>query len=262
VSLVLAKLTVVKPADSSYDQPGKTWMRKGSASKIEAVLLAIGLVLLATFFIFRIHSYFASRAALRMFAAANAFVAENGKTGLREVDFSLWSEARIKAYKQSLAASTDGPIAVLTIPRLSLEVPVFEGTDEMVLNRGVGRIEGTAGPGENGNIGIAGHRDGFFRGLKNIQAGDTLELATWKGRITYVVDTTEIVQPEDVRVLQPKGQPALTLVTCYPFYFVGHAPQRYIVHASIVKQDLSGNPEPNFGVRAINQTINQMEATK
>ena len=109
---------------------------------------------------------------------------------------------------------------------------MFEGTDDLVLNRGLGWIVGTARPGDTGNIGIAGHRDGFFRGLKDIAAGDTMELETQGRRATYVVDEIEIVTPEQVEVLKPRAAPAITLVTCYPFYFIGDAPRRFIVHAT------------------------------
>ena len=124
-------------------------------------------------------------------------------------------------------------MAVLGIGKLRLRVPVFEGTDDLVLNRGLGWIDGTARPGERGNIGIAGHRDGFFRGLKDIAVGDAMELETLGKRATYVVDEIEIVAPEQVEVLRPRAAPAITLVTCYPFYFVGDAPQRFIVHATL-----------------------------
>jgi sortase A len=226
--------------------------------KLEAVLLVIGLALIAAFLAFRIHSALASRAALREFARMFEKSMAGAPQGTRSPDPSLWSEKRIEAYKQSLSVPADSPIAVLAIPRLSLEVPVFEGTDEMILNRGVGRITGTARTGEEGNIGIAGHRDGFFRCLKDIQSGDRIELATLKVKTAYVVDSIAIVLPEDVGVLKPTGHPTLTLVTCYPFYFVGHAPKRYIVRASIVEQDTPGNRKSNFEVR---NTYNQ-EATK
>jgi sortase A len=97
----------------------------------------------------------------------------------------------------------------------------------------VGHIGGTMRPGENGNIGIAGHRDGFFRVLKDVGPGDAIELATTSRTDTYVVDQIVLVSPNDVSVLQPRSISSLTLVTCYPFYFVGSAPQRYIVQASI-----------------------------
>jgi sortase A len=124
---------------------------------------------------------------------------------------------------------------VLRIDKLGIEVPVFDGTDDLTLNRGVGRIIGTARLGGTGNIGIAGHRDGFFRGLKDISVGDKVDLMMIEARAAYVVDQIEIVSPDDVRVLQPRGVPSLTLVTCYPFYFVGDAPNRFIVHASVVR---------------------------
>ena len=111
---------------------------------------------------------------------------------------------------------------------------MLEGTDDVTLNRGVGRIAGTSRVGESGNLGIAGHRDGFFRGLKDIAVGDKIELATANGTDTYVVDKIQIVNPNDVTVLRPTLESSLTLVTCYPFYFIGGAPQRYIVHASML----------------------------
>jgi sortase A len=124
-------------------------------------------------------------------------------------------------------------MAVLRIPKLNLEVPVLNGTDRFTLNRGVGRIPGTAFPGETGNIGIAGHRDGFFRGLKDIHMGDKIELLTAKGTDIYTVDRILITDPSDVSVLDSGTKPALTLVTCYPFHYIGPAPRRFIVEASL-----------------------------
>jgi sortase A len=131
----------------------------------------------------------------------------------------------------------EAPLAVLSIPRIGVEVPVFDGTDELVLNRGAGRIAGTAKPGQPGNIGIAAHRDGFFRGLKDIRVGDRVALRAQSDEFLYTVDNIEIVEPTDVSVLRNRSSSSVTLVTCYPFYFVGDAPQRYIVHASIVDSD-------------------------
>jgi sortase A len=115
-----------------------------------------------------------------------------------------------------------------------LEVPVLAGTDDRTLDRAVGYIEDTAKPGTEGNTGIAGHRDGFFRGLKDIATGDTIELDTLDAKAQYRVERTWIVNPDDVSVLDPTPTGALTLVTCYPFYFVGSAPQRFIVRAVLV----------------------------
>src|SRR6185503_18622734 len=107
----------------------------------------------------------------------------------------------------------------------------------VTLDRGVGHIEHTAAPRSDGNSGIAGHRDGFFRGLKDIGSGDAIELETLGEREVYRVDRMWIVDPTDVSVLDPTPTPSLTLVTCYPFYFVGSAPQRYIVRAVRTESD-------------------------
>lgn len=146
-------------------------------------------------------------------------------------DFSSWSDKRIAAYRDSAVSHFSPAVAILRIPRIHLEAPVLEGTDDLTLNRGVGRIVGTAAPGESGNIGIAGHRDSFFRKLKDITIGDSIELVTRKNSIIYVVNRVSIVDPSDTSVLGSHSN-SLTLVTCYPFYFIGSAPQRYIVQAS------------------------------
>jgi sortase A len=151
------------------------------------------------------------------------------------VDFTDWSVNRIKAYKESLEMDFAGPLAILAVPRLGIHAPLFEGTDDVTLDRGVGRIAGTALPGKAGNLGVAGHRDGFFRPLKDIKQGDTIKVITPSALATYNVDRIEIVDPTDIRVLKPGTKTTLTLVTCYPFYFIGHAPKRFIVEASLVQ---------------------------
>jgi len=151
------------------------------------------------------------------------------------VDFELWSDKRIAAYKETLTQRFDPPVALLEISKIHLEVPVFNGTDEAILNRGVGRIIGTAHPGGRGNIGIAGHRDGFFRALKDIAIGDAVVLVTTEGKRRYRVNNITIVAPDNVEILRDKSVPTLTLVTCYPFYFHGDAPQRYILQCSLNK---------------------------
>lgn len=125
-------------------------------------------------------------------------------------------------------------IGRLDIPRLSLSVVVVEGTDKPVLSRAAGHIVGTGLPGHPGNVGIAAHRDTFFRPLRNIQNNDTLTLTTVSGEYHYRVVSTQVVSPYDVAVLNPDGTEVLTLVTCFPFYFVGPAPQRFIVRAKRV----------------------------
>lgn len=148
------------------------------------------------------------------------------------VDQKGWSAHRIAAYEAGRIGPVSPPLAVLKIPRLGLIVPVLEGTEDRLLDVGVGHIPDTALPGEPGNIAIAGHRDGFFRGLKDVRAGDVIQLTTREAESTYVVENTWIVQPDDVSVLDPTTAPSVTLVTCYPFYFVGSAPQRFIVRAT------------------------------
>ena len=149
------------------------------------------------------------------------------------VDSSLWSADRVEGYEKSLQHEFDLPLAVLRIPKIDLEVPVLAGIDELTLNRAVGHIDGTALPGDDGNVGIAGHRDGFFRGLKDVEVGDHLILETITGSADYVISDLLIVNPQDVYVLAPTQDPTVTLVTCYPFYYVGNAPRRFIVQARL-----------------------------
>ena len=146
-------------------------------------------------------------------------------------DMSLWDPKRIAAWHGVLNEPAPPPLAVLRIPKIRLEVPILQGTDDVTLNRAVGHIDDTALPGAEGNSGIAGHRDGFFRGLQDIGPGDTLELETLRGKEAYRVERIWVVSPEDVSVLETTPAQSLTLVTCYPFYYVGPAPQRYIVRA-------------------------------
>lgn len=211
---------------------------------LDRLLLVLGLVFLAIYGSALLHRHISSGMALRSFeqtklaAVSNAnsrAMSQSHKEG--DIDIALWSEKRVQAYQESLLNSTDVPIAVLAIQKLHIKAAVFNGTEDLALNRGVGRIIGTAKPGQPGNIGIAGHRDGFFRGLKDAEVGDTIELVTPQRTYSYAIESMQIVNPDDVSVLKPTSRPSLTLVTCYPFYFIGHAPQRYIVHASITGFD-------------------------
>jgi sortase A len=148
-----------------------------------------------------------------------------------KVDMKLWSPGRVKAYKAALQQASPATLAILRIPRLKLEVPVYDGTADAVLDLAAGRIEGTALPGTTGNVGIAAHRDGFFRVLKDLKEGDALVLDTPVATEQYRVEWIRITTPEDVSVIDPTPGPAVTLVGCYPFYHVGAAPQRFIVRA-------------------------------
>jgi sortase A len=136
-------------------------------------------------------------------------------------------------------------IGRLEIPRLKLAVMVREGADESTLSRAVGHIPGTALPGRIGNVGLAGHRDTFFRKLMNIHADDTIELQTTTGTYRYLVKSTRIVTPRDVSVLKASGGETLTLVTCYPFYYVGSAPKRFIVRATQIEASQQHSPQPS-----------------
>ena len=122
-------------------------------------------------------------------------------------------------------------ISRLEIPSLDLSVMVLEGADEPDLLLGVGRVPGTALPGEEGNVALAGHRDTFFRRLRKIQKNDNITLTTVQGTYRYQVESTRITAPDDVKVLKPVGGPILTLITCYPFDYLGSAPERFVVRA-------------------------------
>jgi len=143
------------------------------------------------------------------------------------------------APKKSAPDKTDTPtypsegsgVAILKIPRLGVSALVIEGADKRELALGPGHIPGTALPGGGGNIGIAAHRDTFFRPLRFIRPGDTVTLTSPERELRYKVAFTKIVRPENVEVLSPTPREALTLVTCFPFYYVGAAPERFIVRA-------------------------------
>jgi sortase A len=142
-------------------------------------------------------------------------------------------QARV-AHTMPSAMSVAFPRAVLRIPSLDLEVPVYAGTSTGVLNRGAGLIEGSAWPGsDDGNIGIAAHRDSFFRPLQDIRPGNQVYIDTVQSTRRYRVTRISVVAPRDVAVLDDTGQPSVTLVTCYPFHYVGAAPQRFIVRAEL-----------------------------
>jgi len=128
-----------------------------------------------------------------------------------------------------------GLVGRIAIRRVGISAVVAEGSDETTLRRAVGHIAGTALPGEPGNVGLAGHRDTFFRALRNIRAGDLIVLTTPRGEFRYSVVSMKVVKPNALDVLDPTSEEILTLVTCYPFHFVGSAPNRFIVRAKRVR---------------------------
>ena len=204
---------------------------------LERTFIGAGCLLLAAYALAQTHAVVGQSQAVDAFrlaqidARASTAVAE---TASQAVDTSLWAKGRIAAYNDSLEVNMGTPAGLLHIPSVDLTVPIFEGTAELNLSRGVGRIEGTSGIGEAGNTGIAGHRDGFFRSLKDVKVGDVIEVETLDEMVSYRIENFLIVDPSDIEVLDQTTESMLTLVTCYPFYFVGHAPQRYIVQAARV----------------------------
>lgn len=199
-------------------------------SGLERMLLAFGVALLLVYAAARVYTPVYSRLEMHRYWRAQSAQSYDGNSG--KPDFRLWSKQRVAAYEASLNSRLSLPLGILKIPSIDLEVPLLEGTDDLTLNRAVGHIEGTPVPGSPGNIGVAGHRDGFFRGLKDIQTGDVIELFHQNRTDRYIVDEILIVAPEETSVLSERSKASLTLVTCYPFYFVGSAPLRYIVRAS------------------------------
>ncbi|MAT93236.1 MAG: sortase [Halioglobus sp.] len=154
-------------------------------------------------------------------------------SGTEHPDTSLWSPGRIEDYRSSLDAALPDILGVLEIDALELKVPVYADSSEQVMDRGAGIIEGMAYPHEPGNIGISGHRDGYFRVLKDIRVGDVITLQTLEGAKRFTVDAIRIVDKADTSVLQDTREQTVTLVTCYPFYYVGPAPRRFVVTARL-----------------------------
>lgn len=149
-----------------------------------------------------------------------------------EPDTSLWAPGRIDDYQRTLNADLPPLLGVLEVPSVGLKVPVYSTDNDLTMDRGAGIIDGMSYPHEPGNIGISGHRDGYFRVLKDVQPGDKLILQTLEGVKEFSVTATQVVEIDDTRLLQDTRDQSVTLVTCYPFYFVGPAPKRFIVTAS------------------------------
>ena len=190
-----------------------------------------GALLLVAYFGIRLQHAATARSEVRRFERQRAIVQGQRTLAVAAPDQSLWAPERVRAWRES-AAKGEAPLAVLRIPKIAVEAPLLEGTSDAALDYGVGHIEDTAAPGTAGNVGIAGHRDGFFRRLGDLAPGDAIELETLSGRQEFAVDKTWLLTPDDVWVLDPSTSSELTLVTCYPFYYNGAAPKRYIVRAS------------------------------
>lgn len=225
----------------------------GKLRTVQWIFIAVGVVLVGIFVAALVHREMGSRSDMEAFEEAKraraipTLTAEVAPESTPEptkaplptdfpVDTELWAKGRIAKYEESLEHEFDAPMAILRIPKIDLEVAVLEGTDDLTLNRAVGWIVGTATLETMGNFGIAGHRDGYFRRLKDVVVGDKIQLETLDGTMSFIIEDISIVNPSDVHVLNPTERPTVTLVGCYPFYFVGKAPQRYIVRAVLVEE--------------------------
>jgi sortase A len=195
-------------------------------SVIEKALWTAGCLLVLVYLVLRVSAAAASHAAL---ATATAMIEPQ-----YQPQYRLWSQERIEAYRASATLEAGPLVGTLQIPSLELLVPLYGDTDELHLNRGVGLIAGMAQPGRQGNVGIAGHRDGFFRVLRDIRRGERVEVRTLASRYVYEVSGVSIVDAADATLLAPTHEPSLTLVTCYPFYFVGPAPRRFVVRGVLI----------------------------
>jgi sortase A len=143
-------------------------------------------------------------------------------------------EGLMRAERIDIAGVSRTPLGRIEISSIGLAAMILEGTDARTLRRAVGHIPGTPLPGQQGNVAITGHRDTFFRPLRNIRKEDEIRLTTLSGSYRYCVDSIKVVEPEDTEVLENSDSAILTLVTCYPFYFVGPAPNRFIVRAHMI----------------------------
>jgi sortase A len=152
--------------------------------------------------------------------------------GERELEQLRRNPPAVSAAPATIADGT--LVGQVEIPKLHLSAVVFQGTSDGILAQGVGHLDASAFPGQAGNVVLAAHRDTFFRSLRNIRKGDLVQVTTPYAVRTYAVDSTEVVKPTETGVMASTATPTLTLITCYPFYYVGHAPKRFIVRASPV----------------------------
>lgn len=191
-------------------------MRKG-LRVLEITAWSCGLLCLLILLLFRVEASQSARAASRLQASAPDRASTQEAHDDNARDFATYN----------------GVIGRLEVPALKLQVPILNDYDPNSLRRGVGRIRGTGVPGGLGNFVVAGHRDTYFRPLRDVQKGMVMHVVADNGTFDYTIDSTEIVTPEDVDVLDIGDRPEMTLITCYPFDFVGAAPKRFIVHGHL-----------------------------
>jgi sortase A len=211
---------------------------------LESCCRGLGLALVLTWLASTLLAEFGHRWALAAFEESRAGVAVAAMPASGDAllqpgliyappDQSAWSAERIRRYAEARWNVPVRPEAVIRIGSLGLEVPVFPGATEANMTRGAGRITGSPRFGEPGNVSVSSHRDGYFRKLRNIKVGDEIVVDTRSATYRYVVEEIRITEPTDTVVLWPGDVPELTLITCYPFDFIGRAPQRYVVRAEL-----------------------------
>ncbi len=200
--------------------------------KAAATLILIGA---GGFLVFRgIHEYVESQQSQQQIADT-----WKDESALPDLPERLQPKNLPPGYSAPLRVPRGKPFSHLEIPRLHTSLYVVEGSDPQSLKRGPGHVKGSAMPGERGNCVIAGHRDLHFRALKDIKLGDQVYVQDAQGKFCYRVTGTKIISPKQIEVLQPTKDSELHLITCYPFYFLGHAPQRFVVTAQLESADQS-----------------------
>ncbi len=191
--------------------------RETKASWMERVLLTVGLAALGYC------------VAVLLYAAVSQIRAE------RSLELDLGAVSRTDP--RDPTGHPGAVVGRMEIPRLGLSAMVFEGSSDSVLRRGIGHLPNSAMPGRPGNVALTGHRDTFFRPLRDVSAHDEIIVTTPQGRYRYRVESTKIVAPTDLSVLKSAGEPRLTLITCYPFHFIGAAPKRFVVRAYLLPEN-------------------------
>ncbi len=228
-----------RPAGTSWPPSILRWLERG-LWVVAAILLGWVLYSLADGEIFQLRA----ESHLEHALAAQAHPSRQ----LRELPGDDGTES--ESPEPMATPDAGAPIGRLEIPRLGVSVMVAEGATAAVLRKAVGHIAGTGLPGSGGNVALAGHRDRYFRPLKDIRDGDEILLTTPQGTFRYQVEWTRVVEPTDIQILDSTRLPSLTLVTCYPFYYVGHAPHRFAVRARRVGWQPAGAQPADDAARA------------
>jgi sortase A len=182
----------------------------------------------------RLYAYLQERRLARLIDAQAAAPAPAPTVAPRPERRFVPAEPPPPSVPHTPAVPDEDLVGRIEIPRLSLRAIIAEGTDARTLRRAVGHLSGTPLPGEEGNVVLAGHRDTFFRALKDIREDDVVRITTPRGRFEYVVEATAVVEPTRTDVLSATALPSVTLVTCYPFSLVGEAPDRFVVRARLI----------------------------